>query len=97
LLETDVGAALLSQTGSAATIDVIDTVSAANKVTVYFADTDASPITGTQDHEWRAFVDIDGRLVTVSARGLASAPLGQSTGAALLDAAVAAVMAANTV
>ena len=95
LLSSQAGAALLSRTGSADTIDVLSTSSGDNKVTVYFEDKDGTPIAGTQDREWRGFIDLDGRLVTISVRGLESAPLGSRAGAALLDTAISALFAEN--
>lgn len=95
LLETDAGAALLSRSGDASSVDVLDTTSSDNKVTVYFEDKEGAAIPGTQDQEWRAFVDINGRLVTISARGLATAPMSAQTGKLFLDQVVAAVVGAN--
>lgn len=92
-LESDAGAALLSD--SADGVSVLSTSSTDNKVVVHFEDSSGTPIAGTQDEAWRGFVDIEGRLVTISARGLASQPLESETGAALLDAAITAMLAAN--
>lgn len=94
-LETANGAALLSQSGVAETISAVSTSTSENKVVVSFEDSEDTPLAGTQDREWRGFVDIDGRLVTIAVRGIASEPLGESGGAALMDAAIAAVIAAN--
>jgi len=93
LLESEAGAALLSDAEGGVT--VLGTSTADNKVIVQFEDSDGAPIAGTQDAAWRAFVDIDGRLVTISARGLAAQPLGSNAGEQLLEAAVAAMLTAN--
>ncbi|WP_242650560.1 dihydroxy-acid dehydratase [Cognatiyoonia koreensis] len=95
LLETPAGAALLSRSGDPATVEIIETGSSANKVTVYFEDKEGTPVPGTQNREWRAFVDINGRLVTISARGLQVAPLAAEAGKGLLNEVVAAMMNAN--
>jgi len=95
LLNTEAGAALLSQSGDASTVEILDSRSADNQVTVSFEDSAGAPIAGTQDREWRAFVDINGRLVPISARGLAAAPFGSASGDRMLDAAVAAMVSAN--
>ncbi len=92
-LESDAGAALLSD--SAEGVIVLGTSANDNKVTVQFGDRDGTPIPGTQDTAWRAFVDINGRLVTISARGLTAQPLGASALERLLEDAVSAVLAVN--
>lgn len=92
-LESDAGAALLSDTTEG--VSVLSTSSTDNQVTVQYEDLAGSPIAGTQDSAWRAFVDIDGRLVTISARGLAEQPLGATAGEQLLEAAVDAMLGAN--
>ena len=92
-LESDAGAALLSDDAEGVTI--LGTTTGDNIVSVAFEDNGGTPFAGTQDSAWRAFVDIDGRLVTISARGLAAQPLGNTSGEQLLEAAVAAMLAAN--
>lgn len=85
LLVSDAGAALLSAAGGADTITVLGSQVQDNMVKVHFTDTAAPPMAGLQDHEWRAFLDLKGRLVTVAVRGPADAPLTDGTGAWLLD------------
>lgn len=85
LLETDEGAALLSADGAADEINILYAQALENSVTVHFADDGDGPITGLQNQEWRAFTDINGRLVTVAVRGLATAPLQDGTGSWLLN------------
>lgn len=94
-LQTAAGAALLSEGTTG--VNVLGTSLGTNKVTVQFQNTGGSPMVGTQDMAWRAFVDIDGRLVTISVRGLTAQPLGTLDGAQLLDAAIAAVIAVNAI
>ena len=84
LLGSDAGAGLLSATGNGDNITVIGAEAEENTVTVRFNDDGAPPIKGLDDAEWRAFTDINGRLVTVAVRGLASAPLTEGTGSWLL-------------
>ncbi|SFR59938.1 hypothetical protein SAMN04488005_3159 [Yoonia tamlensis] len=85
-LESDAGAALLSGSGDSSTISVVDAQSSRGRVTVNFSDSAPHSMPGLQSHEWRAFKDINGRLVTVALRGLATAPLDESTGIWLLNA-----------
>lgn len=92
-LETEAGAALLSDNANG--VNVIGTSTANNEVTVQFEDLSGTPIAGTQDTAWRGFIDIDGRLVTISARGLVAQPLGAGAGEQLLDASIAAMLGVN--
>lgn len=85
LLETEAGARLLSTGGQAETITILNSQAFRNRVTVHFTDTGQPPFARLQGEEWRAFTDIDGRLVTVAVRGLATAPLQDGTGFWLLD------------
>ncbi len=94
-LKSAEGAALLSASGDASAITLRRTRANGGIVTAFFDDTNPPPIAGTQPTEWRGFVDINGRLVTVSLRGLADAPLSVSVGDALLRQALAALQAAN--
>jgi len=83
-LITDSGTELLSRTGNAKDIEVLSTQAFSNQVMVHFTDQGAPPLTGLQREEWRAFRNINGRLVTIAVRGLAAAPLQDGPGATLL-------------
>ncbi len=85
-LETEAGAALLSSAGDSSTISEVDAQAADGRVIVHFTDSAPHSMPGLQAQEWRAFKDINGRLVTVALRGLASVPLSESTGIWLLNA-----------
>jgi hypothetical protein len=85
-LETNAGAALLSGSGDSDTISAVDAQAAEGRVVVQFTDSAPHSMPGLQSQEWRAFKDINGRLVTVALRGLASVPLDDSTGIWLLNA-----------
>lgn len=90
------GPFMLSRSGDSETVRVIEVRKFQNFVAVYLRDKAPAHIDGAQEAEWRAFVDIAGRLTTVSVRGLDVAPLGDQQGAALLDQAVQALIAANS-
>lgn len=89
------GPLLLSRSGDAETVKVRDVSQQGDYVTVYFVDEAPAVIDGAQEAEWRAFVDIGGRLVTVAVRGLDEAPLSEQLGALLLRQSVNAVIEAN--
>lgn len=96
-LNTPEGRRTLSRSGDGATIDIRSVRANGDVVTVVFDDSAPLPIAGLSSREWRAFLDVNGRLLTLSVRGL-TAPGAQSDGgAALLAATVSSILAANGV
>lgn len=95
LLTSEDGQAMLAQDGDAASVDILSHRRRTGVVAIAFEDRSAGEAPGLMPGEWRAFLDLRGRLVTLSVRRLATRPLTQTGGRALLDAAVAAVIAAN--
>ena len=83
-LITDAGASLLSQSGDADDITILSTQAFSDQVMVHFADSGAPPFAGLQREEWRAFRNLNGRLLTIGVRGLSAAPLRDGPGAGLL-------------
>lgn len=90
------GPLMLSRSGEASTVTVAEVREFDNHVAVYLSDAAPAHIDGAQESEWRAFVDVAGRLMTISVRGLDAAPLNAAEGAGLLDQAVSAMFAANS-
>jgi hypothetical protein len=64
-------------------------------VVVRFSDQAPAAIAGLEPVEWRAFLDIRGRLTTISLRGFARAPLPAEQGLRLLSQAIGAMRQAN--
>lgn len=95
LLTSPQGTALLSAGGQPGSVHVHSHAHAAGLVRVRFTDSTAADPQGVQPGEWRAFLDIGGRIVTLSLRGLARAPLSAGEGQRLILGAVAALRAAN--
>lgn len=89
------GANVLSRIGDPATIRSRSVSRDGDQVMVYLIDQAPALTDGMQEAEWRAFVDVAGRLVTIAVRGLEVAPLSEAAGSALLRQAVNAVMRAN--
>jgi hypothetical protein len=83
-LITDAGASLLSQSGNANDITILSTQAFSDQVMVHFEDRGAPPFAGLQREEWRAFRNLNGRLLTIGVRGLSVAPLRDGPGAGLL-------------
>ena len=94
-LSTTAGESLLSVNGNASTVTVGAIKQTAGAVMVRFADQAAPPVAGLQTTEWRAFVDIKGRLTTIAVRGLAGDPLSASEGQALLESVLGSMLANN--
>jgi len=95
VLNTTAGENLLSANGNASTVSVEGFKQVSGAVTVRFTDHTAPPVSGLQTTEWRAFVDIKGRLTTIAVRGLAGMPLSSSEGQALLESVLAAMLVNN--
>ena len=94
-LITSEGASLLSQSGSAEAIKIVSSQAFNSQVMIYFTDEGPPPLAGLQREEWRAFTNVNGRLVTIGVRGLAAAPLKEGSGATLLKRMVAGVAPAD--
>jgi hypothetical protein len=95
LLTSPEGVSLLSATGNAATV-VVDSVTATpGVVTVHFTDYAPALADGLEPQEWRAFLDLGGRLTTVGLRGFSRAPLDRDTGLRALGQVVDGLRAAN--
>jgi hypothetical protein len=95
LLRLPMGAALLTDAGDPTTVAVTRIEPGAGVVAVHFTDRGPPPLEGLAAEEWRAFLDLGDRLVTVGLRGYAQTPLSATEARALLDSTVAALRAAN--
>ena len=94
-LEGPNGPQLLSRTGDASSITIRDVTQIGDQVLVHLVDEAPAAIDGAQEAEWRAFIDIAGRFVTIAVRGLDEAPLSLRAGDALLAQSIRAIIAAN--
>lgn len=94
-LSSTAGESLLSVNGSAGTVTVGRVTQTQGGVTVRFTDQSAPPVAGLGTTEWRAFVDIKGRLTTIAVRGLAGDPLSASEGQSLLESVLRSMLANN--
>lgn len=95
LLSTPAGAALLSRTGVPETVTLERTEAGRGIVVVEFADSAPAGPEGLEPGEWRAFLDIGGRMATLSLRAFSRAPLDRDAGRRLLSQAVSALRAVN--
>jgi hypothetical protein len=95
LLRTSQGAQLLSAVGDPASVHIVRVDRADGVVVVRFSDAAPAPTPGLEPLEWRAFLDIKGRLTTISLRGFDRAPIPAEQGLRLLSQAIGALRAAN--
>ncbi|MGG7645301.1 hypothetical protein ACQ5SP_10890 [Rhodovulum sp. YNF3179] len=89
------GRRALSRTGDPATVEVLETFQ--NEAVFYIHARDASPgfAPGMSPDYWRAYFDLAGRIVAVSAIGFDAAPLSRAQSLAALRAFAARIRAAN--
>ena len=95
VLASDRGNALLASGGNPESVDVSVVESAVGVVTVRFRDDAAAGPEGLEPTIWRAFLDVDGYLVTISARSFETAPLAVDRQRRLLDLAISSLRGAN--
>jgi len=95
VLGSDRGRALLATEQTAGTVEVGAVETTAGLVAVRFRDDTASVPQGLGPVIWRAFLDIDGRLVTVTARAFDTAPMSADRQRRLLDLTLANLRGAN--
>jgi len=95
LLRLPLGAALLTEAGNPATVSIGQIDRGDGLVSVRFSDRAPPPVEGLMAEEWRAFLDIGDRLVTIGVRGYTRAPLTAGQSQQILYGTVAALRAAN--
>ena len=96
-LKSDAGRGVLSATGDLANVSEVSTVSDRAGVLARFEDTSGPNFPGTSGPQWRGFLDIEGRLVTVSVLSFDRAALSRSEGERLLVVAMAELAEANVI
>jgi hypothetical protein len=95
LLRSERGAALLSDAGQPGNIRVDQLDRGEGIIAVHFIDRGPPPVDGLVSDEWRAFLDVRGRLTTVSVRGYERSPLTSAQAQALLYGTVSGLQSAN--
>ena len=94
-LKTEAGRGVLASTGDLATVPEVATVTDASAVLARFEDTSGPIFPGTSGPQWRGFLDVNGRLVTVSVLSFDRNTLSRSEGERLLVVAMAELIEAN--
>lgn len=83
-LVSDLGSALLSAGGDASTLSGLTTIKDRSGVLVRFTDSQGPDFPGTRGAQWRGFMDVNGRLTTVSVLSFDRNDLSRSEGERLL-------------
>ena len=80
------GRAVLSRTGDPDSVRILDIRPQDGALFIHARDTASGPLPQIADEYWRAFLDVNGRLVTVSVTGFDARPMSKDTGLATLEA-----------
>jgi len=94
-LKSDAGRGLLAGSGDIANMSEVSTVSDRAGVLARFEDSSGPGFAGTSGPQWRGFLDVRGRLVTISVLSFDRNTLSRSEGERLLVVAMAEVAEAN--
>lgn len=94
-LKSEAGRGVLASTGDLATVPQVATVTDASAVLARFEDTSGPTFPATSGPQWRGFLDVSGRLVTVSVLSFDRKPLSRSEGERLLVVAMAELAEVN--
>ncbi|MFQ3184296.1 MAG: hypothetical protein ACI901_001395 [Octadecabacter sp.] len=94
-LKTDAGLGLLVGSGDLAHVSQVSTITNRAGVLVRFQDTSSPTFAGTVGPQWRGFLDINGRLVTISVLSFERVTLSRAEGERLLVMAMAELAEAN--
>jgi len=95
-LASDAGRSVLAADGDAASIESVATIVDQAGVLVWFEDTSGPTFNGTTGPQWRGFLDINGRLTTISVLSFERNVLSRAEGERLLVVAMAELAEANT-
>lgn len=79
------GRATLSRVGQAGTVDILDVRTGGGALYVRARDTSPTPVAGMDDEYWRALLNVNGRLVTVSVVGFTERPMSSDNGLAIVQ------------
>lgn len=94
-IASDAGRALLASNGNAANVGRVVTTVGRGSVIARFEDRSGPVVAGTAGTQWRGFMDIGDRMVTVSVMGFARKPMTQAQAERLLVGAMAELRQVN--
>ncbi|MEM1345822.1 MAG: hypothetical protein AAGI34_14760 [Pseudomonadota bacterium] len=94
-LSTEAGRAMLGRNGLGKTVEVVDTRVLSDALYVHVRDTHSGGLSLLAPDFWRAFVELNGRMVLVTVSGFRDRPLGETAMIGVLAAQVMRLRAAN--
>lgn len=92
---SDAGRAILSRTGEADSVEILETRQSGGMFLLHARDTSAGAVVGVAQDYWRAYMDVGARVVTLTLLSLADHDIPDSTALETLTAFAATVQAAN--
>lgn len=94
---SDAGLALLSRSGDASSVTILDTAIAGDVFLLHATDRSAGTIAGVQADYWRAYLDVGSRIATLSVLALEDRGLSREESLSTLQGFVEAVQVANAI
>lgn len=94
-IASEEGRSILARDGNSANIGQVTATVQGGRVLAWFEDRSGPAMAGTSGPQWRGFVDIGGRLVTVTVLSFDHAPLSRAEGQRLLVLTMAELVEAN--
>lgn len=85
-LRSERGRRALSRGGDPSTVEILEIRQVPDALLIHARDSAASEIAGIEDEYWRALLDVNGRMVTVSVTGFEARPMSPDAGRATLEA-----------
>lgn len=79
------GRAMLSRTGDAGTVEVLESFSEGDIFYLYTRDTSPGPVANLDDDHWRAYFGLSGRVVSASVLDFGTSALDRDVGLAVLQ------------
>lgn len=93
---SEAGRAALSRSGNPGSVAVTDVRRAGGAIYLRVRDTSPGLVAGLDNEYWRALLDVNGRLVTVSVTGFESRPMSAGQGLDVLEAATRRIRAESS-
>ena len=94
-LRSGPGRRALSRSSDPSTVEIIDIHRSDGALIIHARDSGVSEIVGIEDEFWRALLDVNGRIVTLSVTGFEARPMPPDAGRATIEALADRILSAN--